>query len=547
MKAGMNRQRGAVFLMIAAMLSVLTVGCTSGGGETEPSVGPGDGSSAKPQGTASPAAGNQYPATLTNWIPIDPDAAATMKNLNETALYKELEKRTGTKVEFMNPALAAAGDQFNLLLASGDLPDVIQYYWNQVARGPDNAIKEKTIIRLNELIDSHAPNLSKLLKEHPEYRKLITTDEGNIYEIPYLNGDSAARVYLGINIRKDWLDKLKLQMPTTIDEWHTVLKAFKEQDPNGNGKQDEIPFLLNTGFLENWSGAWGIGVGFYQDKGKVKYGPIEPKFKELLTTIRQWYMEGLIDKDYAATDDKLRDAKVANHLLGTFEVYVASGLGRYMDLVKPQFPAFELAGAPFPVMNKGDVSKFGTKGSPFAGFGAAISSKNKNPEATVRWLDYAFGPEGHMLYNFGVEGQSYTKVDGYPKFTDQIMKNPNKLSVSQALLQYAVSNSVGTYLLDGRVTEQLASMPQQKQAKQAWGEATGENLLPLLSPTQQESTKLSSIMNDITTYYSEMINKFIMGTEPLDKFDQFVSTIKGMGIEEAIKLQQSALDRFNKR
>lgn len=526
------------------LLATLVLGCTGGGSKEQ------DGKAANNEATSVPTnktEGVKYPTSLKYWVAMDPDVAVSMKSYGELPLYKELEKATGTKVQFQHPSSTQTDDQFSLMLASGDLPDVIQTYWSTVAKGPDNAIKENTIIRLNELIEKHAPNLSKVLKDNPEFKKLITTDEGNIYEFPFLNSDSATRVYLGPIVRQDWLDKLKLPMPTTIDEWYTTLKAFKTQDPNGNGKADEIPLLPSNDFMSIWANAWGVSLDFYQENGKVKFGPIEPGFKSFLTTMRQWYQEGLIDKDYAATDAKLRDAKISNDTVGVLEAYVASGLGRYMDLVKPKVPSFELAGAPIPVLKKGDKSKLGTKVSAFPGVGAAITGKNKNPEATVRWLDYAYGKEGSMLFNFGIEGQSYKMVDGYPKYTDDVTKNANKLSMSQNLSRYTIANAGGPFVLDGRTTEQLASMPQQTKAKKTWGEATGENLLPTLSYTVEESAKVNAIMTDVKTYLAENITKFIMGALPIDKFEEFVSKLKSMKVDEITAINQKALERFNNR
>lgn len=77
--------------------------------------------------------------------------------------------------------------------------------------------------------------------------------------------------------------------------------------------------------------------------------------------------------------------------------------------------------------------------------------------------------------------------------------------------------------------------------------ATNERKMPLVTPTAEESSRYASIMNDVTTFYDEMVNRFIMGVEPMDNFDQFVETIKAMGIEEAIAIQQAALERYNSR
>ncbi|MBO9610513.1 MAG: extracellular solute-binding protein [Paenibacillaceae bacterium] len=544
----MKWQRTVPLLLSLAVAGGVTAGCSesASSGKTD---GKGAAASASPKATDNKAAAVQYPAALTYWVSMDSEAKAVMQNYGEMELYKQLEKITGTKVTFQHPSgatVAQQTEQFNLLLASGrdKLPDVLYWNWQSVPKGPDNAIKEKTIIRLNELIDQNAPNLSKYLKEHPEMKKQITSDEGNIFVMPYLNSDYYSQVNLGPIIRKDWLDKLGLQLPATIDDWHNVLTAIKTKDPNGNGKNDEIPLLPS--YWDAWSSAWGVGTSFYQENGQVKYGPIQPAFKDFLATMRKWYDEGLIDKDYAATDGKLLDSKMSGDTMGTIVGYVASGLGKYLTMVQPTNPKFDLAGAPFPVLKAGDKNAFGMASGAFAGYGAAITSANKHPEETVRWLDYAYGPEGHLLYNFGVEGASYKIVNGNPIFTDDVLKN-GKLSVTQALSKYTISPSSGPFVYNKGVMEQVTSLPQQVNAKKTWMQATGERIMPGVTPTTDESSKLATIMNDVNTYYKEMINKFVMGVEPIDKFESYVKTIQGMGIDDAVKIEQAALDRFNKR
>ncbi|GIO97255.1 sugar ABC transporter permease [Paenibacillus lautus] len=540
-----NRKRVArlaIFMLIVAMIA----GCSGkGSGAVEPAGEKGK------EGTGVAAGGETgYPGQLTYWVSLNGNASATMQDMNGIAAYQELEKTTGTKVKFQHPPAGQEADAFNIMVSSGNLPDVVEYGWANVSGGPDKAISDGSIIRLNELIEEHAPNVSKLLNEHPEYKKLITTDGGNIYVFPFIRGDEYLLTFNGLIIRQDWLDQLQLSVPETIDEWYEVLKAFKTKDPNGNGQADEIPLLLDmdmTAINHAFVGAWGITTGFYQVDGKVKYGPIQPEFKSYLETMSKWYAEGLIDQDYAATDATLKDAKVTNNQVGAFSGYMGSSLGRYSELMLKSNPNVDLVGAPNVVLKKGDTPILGQKDSPFNGFGAAITKANKFPAETVKWLDYKYGEEGHMLFNFGVEGVSYDMKDGYPTYTDEVMKNPDGLSITQALSKYNLASYSGPFVQDRRYIEQYSALPQQKAAIETWMKAENDRLMPIISPTAEESTRYASIMNDINTYYEEMVNKFIMGVEPISGFDQFVQTVQGMGIEEALQIQQAALDRFNSR
>ncbi|GBG08440.1 ABC transporter substrate-binding protein [Paenibacillus agaridevorans] len=517
------------------ILAMLATGCSNNATNTAspaPSLTP-----------TSTAESNEvaYPRQISQWV--------SGTDYNDIAAFKELEKITGTKVSFQHPPAGQAKDQFNLMIASGELPDIIEYNWTLAPKGADSLIQEKRIIRLNELIDKHAPNLTKVLDDNPAFRKMITTDEGNIYVMPFLLGDESLSATFGPIVREDWLQKLKLKAPTTVAEWETMLTAFRDGDPNGNDKKDEIPLLFNMDDIDLGHfivGAWGIASTFYQDNGTVKYGPIQPEFKEFLATMARWYKEGLIDPDYITTDAKLKDAKVTNDQLGAFLGYPGGSIGRYIDLMSEKNAQFSLKGTEYPSLNEGGTA-LGQYSYPFSGIGAAISTSAKNPEQIVKWLDYKYGKEGHLLFNFGIEGESYTMVGDYPTYTDVILHNPDGLSVSEAMAKYFIASWSGPIVQSKYYLEQYYLKQQQRDANKNWSKADHSKQLPPLTLTADESSKTSAIMNDVKTYRDEMINKFIAGVEPLENFDKFVSTIEKMRIDEAIAANQAALERYNSR
>jgi putative aldouronate transport system substrate-binding protein len=152
-----------------------------------------------------------------------------------------------------------------------------------------------------------------------------------------------------------------------------------------------------------------------------------------------------------------------------------------------------------------------------------------------------------MLMNFGIEGESYSMVDGYPTFTDLIFNNPDGLTPDQAVAIYNSTSPGSSMVYDKRYYEQILVLPQQKEALKRWSSADASLQLPPITATADESSKLSTIMNDIYTYRDEMIFRFIMGQEPIENFDKYVQNIKDMNIDEALKIQQAALERYNAR
>lgn len=552
-KKRQNRFNIVTASMLVVSFAVLTSGCS---GDKKEEGGASSSAAASAATTAAPAAlpdGKivSSPLTLSYFVQLSTNRPSGMNSLNDMEAYKELEKITGIHADFKHPTAGQEANQFNLMLSSGDYPDVIEWNWNSYPGGGQNALKSGAIIKLNDYIDKYAPNLKKLLDANPEIRKQISTDSGEIYSFPFIRNDPYLLTYYGLALRKDWLDKLKLEVPTTIEEWHTVLKAFKEKDPNGNGKPDEIPLLFQKGKL-NWGNdilnAWGIRNDFYLDTatGKVQYGALQPQFKEFLTTMRSWFKEGLIDPDYAATDDKQKNAKVTGDLVGATEVTVGGGIGTYLAAMNGKHPTFDLVGAPYPTLKKGDKPVLGQQEPIFNGLGAAISKNNKHIIETVKWLDYKYGEKGALLFNFGVDGKSYTMDNGYPKYSDDVMKNKDGLAFGVALTKYAIPFGA-PISQDKRYMEQNAALPQQKNALSIWMNADNRGWLPTLSLTSDESSKLAAVMTDVRTYNDEMFDKFIMGAEPIEGFDKFVERLNKMGLQDVLKIEQAAYDRYLKR
>jgi putative aldouronate transport system substrate-binding protein len=215
--------------------------------------------------------------------------------------------------------------------------------------------------------------------------------------------------------------------------------------------------------------------------------------------------------------------------------------------MKSKDPSFKLVGVPWPVGPAG--KSYGPMAiNAIQPVGTAISAQSKYQKEAVKWLDYCYSEEGKMLFNFGIENESYKMVNGEPVYTDAVLHNPDGLAVSDALIRYAMAVSNGPFVQDKRYYPQILVYPEQKQTLDTWLKSCDPSLqMPPITLTEEESQRFATIMNEINTYVQEMFDKFVMGQEPLDNFDNYINTLKGMGIEEAINIEQAALDRFNAR
>lgn len=497
--------------------------------------------------------GSTYPLktteTLTSWEGLNNNIITFYSNLADAPFGKQMEKETGVKVKYTHPSSQQSKEQFNLLIASNELPDMIEYDWTgrsagSYPGGPEKAINDKVIIPLNDYIDKYAPNLKKRLAADKELDKMVKTDSGKYYVFPSIRNPSGL-VFRGPMIRKDWLDELGMQMPTTIDEWEKVLKAFKEK----KGATAPLSVTYTGGNFEirdAFIGAYKTSNNFYiDDSGKVKYGPIDPQYKDFLALFKKWFAEGLFDKDFALTDTKSLDNKILGGQTGATVGLLSGGMGSWMDAMKVKNPKFSIVAAPYPTLAKGEkpfIGQMDFKYNP--GPSKAITTAAKNPELVVRWLDYAYSEKGGLLMNFGIEGESFTLDNGIPKYTDTIKKNP-KYSLQQMVSQYTKPN--GPY--EANEHRNWNTFPQQDEAVKIWSntDAAKHTLPGFLTPTTEESKELGKVLNDINSYKEEMFVKFIVGKEPLENFDKYVEQVKKLNIEKAVKIYQDALTRYNKR
>lgn len=494
-----------------------------------------------------------------------PTGSIGLKSHADNPCFQQLEKNTGVKVRWIEPTMGLDAEQFNLMLASRDLPDVFELPsklggWTTIPGGPEKFYKDKIILKLNDLIDKYAPNFKAVLRKHPEVRKEIMADDGSIYYIPQMRIDPKLRIYSGPILRGDWMEKLQLKMPTTVDEFYNVLKAFKTRDPNGNGQADEIPICATKqAILYEFTKAiwpWGVCFGQWQNnglmqvRGKVVYSPVTKAFKEALAFCNKLYKEGLLDPDFAVQDRNQFNAKVMADRVGCFWGNAGSGITFFTTNMKGKEPkGFKLVAMPYPALRKGAKKGYNFENPVVrvTSGGFAISSTCKRPDVAMKWLDYAFSKEGSLLMNFGVEGLSYTMVNGYPKYTELITKNPQGLTMTNAIGNYAQVE--WAVVQDIRYFEQYQQQtPEAWAGIQVWAASTDSSrTLPPLVLTPEESQQTASKFNEINTYAMEMYYKFIMGTEPLGRFDKFVAQIKSMGLDEVVAVYQRVLERYNKR
>ena len=164
-------------------------------------------------------------------------------------------------------------------------------------------------------------------------------------------------------------------------------------------------------------------------------------------------------------------------------------------------------------------------------------------------LDFCYSEEGNTLLNWGIRGESYDiDENGNKYFTEWVTKNPDGLTMDQAVIHYAFPSADAPVVNDYNARKLINySLPQQDDASKLWADCDYSMLLPVLLPTSEDSSRLADLLNEINTYTKEMETKFVMGRISFDEYDSFVKTLYAMGVEEAIEIQQRTYDNYLNR
>lgn len=468
-------------------------------------------------------------------------------SFDKLPLGQELEKVTGFDMDMVHVENKQA---MNLLLASGELPDIIGYNFQlNYTGGEAKAIQDGLIYPMSEeFLKENAPDYWEVISSNPDILKQVKTPEGDIYGFAFILGDELLKGGYGLIVRDDWCEELGLELPETADEYYNMLKAFKEQ------KGVEIPLCVNFDFLKDQLNRGIITSPFglvtmdtYVDNGNVEIGYSKAEFKGVLEYLHKLYEEKLLDPNFATVDKETITANMLTGKSGASSGACGSILGTWLTTNK-DVEDYSLAGIKNLVANKGDTPMYGHYNTDVVGGVTVITNECKDPAKAAQFLNYGYTEEGHMLYNFGIEGQSYEMVEGKPVYTDLVLNNPDGLSRQQALSEYQLAYGNGPFVQDKDYLLQYYAEDAQKVALERWTDNNAKQYkLPRITINGDDAGEFASLTSEVETYRDEMIIKFIRGEESLDNFDQYLSTLESMGISRMKEIVQNAVNEYNAR
>ncbi|AYB47851.1 extracellular solute-binding protein [Paenibacillus lautus] len=334
---------------------------------------------------------------------------------------KHIEEQFNIKFNWQINPSDGAKEKRQISLASGDYPDayLLTHYIDEFSQA--DVLKygqQGVLVPLNDLIEQHGPNIKAAMEATPEMKALVTAPDGNIYGLGAYTECFHCSYPNKMWINTEWLKKLNLKEPKTTEEFRSMLQAFKTQDPNGNGKADEVPLSGSTEDFGVRIIPYLMNSFVYDDDrnyltmngGKVESAAITPEWKEGLTYIKSLYDEGLIDPG-AFTQNAEAFKKIGEN--ADAEI-LGAGAGMHPAIFVNIDPGNTRSAHynPLPPLSGPNGISYATHDAGGVSPGAKFVITNKASEearvALIKMVDYMFTPEGQTNAATGMKGIDWT-------------------------------------------------------------------------------------------------------------------------------------------
>jgi putative aldouronate transport system substrate-binding protein len=503
----------------------------------------------------------------------DPETNWFLNHYEEkTNVQIDMELITGSKEQ--------VDQRVNLKLVSGDYPDVfLGCNLNkemQVVYG-----SRGILVPLNDLIDQYGYHIKKVFEEKPHVKQQLTTPDGNIYGLGSVNEFYHGSMPNKMWVYKPWLEKLNIDIPETTDEFYQMLKAFKEQDPNGNGKADEIPlaagtinkgkeiytYLMNSFIYyddHNLNGAGYAPFNFTMlDGDKVEFIADKPEFKEGLAYLQKLYTEGLIAQEVYTMD------RQQVQTIGMSEPPI---LGAGAALFPGEFTvgreegarAYDYISIP-PLKGPNGVQQTPELTFAVVGDKFSISNKSEHPEVAIRWIDWLYSFEGFATAHYGpeLEGPSEEQAGWYRAESGQVGADGQQAMWTRNMLPAGAegAENVSFGLRTAPVYQPIEyhtsmivdveanyaatnDLILYEQTKEKYEPYKVNKSIPRLYMSEENIAEFAEIEPILKDAVYEWMARFVTGNASLEKdWDNYISDLDRYGLDRLMELLQSEYDR----
>ncbi len=588
-----------IVAILLAIVLVLSVGCSGNGGnsqatsqgqttsQTENTSKSGEASKTETSAAVSqnePAPESRFndPGTL----PIVKEGTITLSvfapgngelSWKDNDQTKWLEENTGIVLDW---TIAASSDnvrdKISTMFAGGTMTDIILTgvgAANRYDKATEaNLGSQGLVLPLEGFIDTVSVGYKTAFDTMDGMRDYVTTPDGHIYSLPNVDASLHVQYNMKLWINTAWLENLSLPVPTTVDEFYATMKAFKEQDANGNGDPtDEIPLSTVS------SGAGTQIDGFlmapfqltpetnklYVDNGTVKYAPVQDGYKEGLKWLAGMYAEGIIYPEcftWAKNDQVNLNEAGEYTVIGAFlaqrpgyacDLSTYPGNSKKWEQYQPLAPLKNANGDAIAAWNPYVQYQTGM---------TFLSSSCSDPEAAFRFVDYLATTEGSTMSAIGWEGQDWRAASAdefdmeglpaaYTMLPDAKGANQNHTwgqlmgLVRSAKFITSVTTNQNPYAddvapLTGRQIILFRGSQEHEKVRQPL-----ETVLPDLYMSDEDTAEMALVKSTLQPKQNEWLANFVTGVNNVDAdWDSYLSVLESQGLSQYLELLQKAYD-----
>lgn len=479
-----------------------------------------------------------------------PRGASHAEDFSDIWWTKHVAELTGITFKFTLVESSAWEERKNLAFMSGDYPEV---FFTGITQADELTYGyEGKLIDLLPLIKKEAPNIIELYKTYPDVVKGTMQENGSIYVLPMISYAPRSSNPNCMTINSTWLEKVGKEVPSTTEELYDVLKAFKEQDPNGNGEADEIPTSLKAGANDFLLYAFG-----FTDKvddvidGKYVFVPAQDNYRAYIEYMHKLYAEGLLDNDYFTQDDTELDAKLAAEVVGVSPNSMAALIENYKNYIAvPALTSPENTEKVWPMTSINYQRNVACM---------ALTDKctDEVAAAVIRFANYLVTTEASLAARLGPSQEE--SGDGYG-YTYERIENKHAYGATRnfpdeyaSYYNYRMSKTPMN--LPAYINPLVDDIVVGSDDKNNWSTTLWTNsgiyansrpVFALQSTFTEEEQSDIAFYQDLTSYVENARAKFISGEVELNDttWNEYLSNLKSYGMEEYSAICQGAYERY---
>ena len=461
-------------------------------------------------------------------------------------MTKWYEEKTNVKVDWTTTK--DVNTDLNLSFASDKYPDIylVRFTPEQVTLAYQNGI----ITPLNDLIDQYGENAMIRIQENPDFKNYLTAPDGNIYSLFYTDYGQHNLSPDKMFVYQKWIDSLGLDLPKTTEDFKKMLIAFRNDDPNGNNKKDEIPF---TSSMSTWGGdpfsyfinpfEYTTTNGIYLDDNKaLHFAPIKDGYKKGLKYMKDLYDNGLIAEETFIQDDTQLNSlvNVGNPDEATVGAVSAAWQGAFITSnSKDSAIRYEDYTPIEPLEGPTGLRQTPRSGDMFFQLADAITTSCPYPEVAMKWLDFWLSDEGAYQNYFGVENEDYNMVEepsilGKTPSVKRLRSESELITSNRIWSVHTVPKydsediRYGTTSVPGSQDDILYEA-----AKLYEPFSVYTNIPQIVWNTDEDKTEqISNLASAIDDYVKTSKVAFVLGTKNIDtEWDSYLEDLKSMGLD----------------